>query len=316
MQTEQIFGKIFDYKLNETNTNQNIEIEKKNYDFSAESNSQNEFFESGIKVIDVFTPLYFGCVSKLSGASWCGKLFLEMELIRNFLKTQNGKVVWLAVEEKTREWQDILLELKESNLTDDLVSVLVKSNDSQEIFAEALANTLSLAEELSKNEKVFLFIDDRVLNENFKFLPKLENVLTVVSCFPEHTNSQNISFDSEIILEKKLAKMGLYPAFDVIESESKMLGEAQKEVSAKVRELFLQEGFPEFSETSEKAQKILNFFTQLFFVAQFYTGKPGVFVRSEKSLEGFKELLQNDFPALNPKDFLYKGNLESITETA
>ncbi|KAA3602835.1 MAG: hypothetical protein DWQ06_06585 [Calditrichaeota bacterium] len=318
MNTQEIFGKIFDYKLNGIDSSDRIEIEKKNYDFSTNSNSEKTTFESGIKSIDVFTPLTFGGISKISGPSWCGKLVLEMELIRNFLKTVGGKVIWLAVEERSREWQDILLEFKECNLAGEIVSVLTKANDSQEIFSEALNNTISLAEELAKNEKVLLVIDDRVLDGEIKFFPNLQNgqVLTLVSCFPEHKNSENLNFDSEIILNGKLAKKGIYPAVDVIASKSKVLSEAQKEVTAKVQKLFVNGNFPDFAESETQAQRIQNFLTQFFFVAQLYTGKPGVFVKKEEGLKDLQELLENGFQGLDPKEFLYKGNLESITETA
>ncbi len=96
----------------------------------------------------------------------------------------------------------------------------------------------------------------------------------------------------------------------------KVLSEAQKEVTAKVQSLFANGNFPEFSESEVQAQRIQNFLSQFFFVAQLYTGKSGVFVKKEESLKNLQELLENDFSDLDPKEFLYKGNLESITETA
>src|SRR5690606_35627139 len=116
--------------------------------------------------------------------------------------------------------------------------------------------------------------------------------------------------DATISLSRKLASMGLYPAVDPLDSTSlglkaDIVGEEHYNVANSVREILqkykeLQDviailGMDELSDEDklivERARKVQKFLTQNFFVAEQFTGAPGVYVSREDTVSGFKKIL-------------------------
>jgi len=141
--------------------------------------------------------------------------------------------------------------------------------------------------------------------------------------------------DASIVLERSIASLGIYPAVDPLASSSRILdaaivGEEHYEVAVGVQKVIqgykdLKDiiailGMDELSESQKltvaRARKIERFFSQPFFVAEQFTGTPGVFCDLADTIKGFKEILDGKCDDLPEQAFLYVGSLEEVRKKA
>jgi F-type H+-transporting ATPase subunit beta len=141
--------------------------------------------------------------------------------------------------------------------------------------------------------------------------------------------------DSTIILERGIAELGIYPAVDPLKSTSRMLdpqvvGEEHYQVAretqrvlqkyADLKDIIAILGVEELSDDDKRAvlraRRIQRFFSQPFFVAEQFTGTPGVFVPREDTVRGFKEILEGKHDELPEGAFMYVGSIEQAVEKA
>jgi len=141
--------------------------------------------------------------------------------------------------------------------------------------------------------------------------------------------------DSTINLERSLAEQALFPAIDPLASTSRVLdprvvGEDHYNVAREVQRVLqryrdLQDiiailGIDELSEddrlTVARARKIQRFLTQPMFVAEAFTGTPGVYVRIQDTVRGFQEILEGKHDALPEQAFYMQGTIETVVTNA
>jgi F-type H+-transporting ATPase subunit beta len=141
--------------------------------------------------------------------------------------------------------------------------------------------------------------------------------------------------DATTVLSRSIAEKGIYPAVDPLDSTSRMLdprivGEEHYQVARRVQEILqrykaLQDiiailGMDELSEedkiTVTRARKIERFLSQPFFVAEVFTGSPGVFVDLADTIKGFKGLCDGDYDHLPEAAFYMVGTIEEAVEKA
>ncbi len=141
--------------------------------------------------------------------------------------------------------------------------------------------------------------------------------------------------DATTVLSRQIAELGIYPSVDPLDSTSRILdprilGEEHYGVARNVQQILqkykeLQDiiailGMDELSEDDKlivsRARKIQRFLSQPFFVAQQFTGTPGVYVPLEKTIKGFKELAEGNVDHLPEQAFYMVGDLESAKEKA
>jgi F-type H+-transporting ATPase subunit beta len=141
--------------------------------------------------------------------------------------------------------------------------------------------------------------------------------------------------DAQTILSRGIAEKGIYPAVDPLSSTSTILepgvvGEEHYAVARKVQVTLqrykdLQDiiailGIDELSEedklTVARARKIERFFSQPFFVAEQFTGTPGIYVKLEDTIRSFKEVVEGLHDDLPEQAFLYVGTIEEAREKA
>jgi len=141
--------------------------------------------------------------------------------------------------------------------------------------------------------------------------------------------------DATTVLNRKIAEKGIYPAVDPLDSTSRILdpqivGEEHYRVARGVQEVLqkykdLQDiiailGMDELSEedklTVERARKIEKFLSQPFFVAKVFTGADGRYVELEKTIEGFKAILEGKVDDLPENAFYMVGDLDEAIEKA
>ena len=141
--------------------------------------------------------------------------------------------------------------------------------------------------------------------------------------------------DASIVLERSIASLGIYPAVDPLASSSRILdpgivGLEHYEVATGVQTVIqnyrdlkdiiailgMDELTDEQKTTVARARKIERFFSQPFFVAEQFTGNPGVFSDLSETIRGFKEILEGQHDQVPEQAFLYCGSIEDVSRKA
>ncbi len=141
--------------------------------------------------------------------------------------------------------------------------------------------------------------------------------------------------DATTVLSRQIAELGIYPAVDPLDSNSRILdpriiGDEHYGVATQVQQTLqsyknLQDiiailGMDELSEedklTVARARKIQRFMSQPFHVAEVFTGTPGVLVSLEDTIKGFKGIVEGDYDHLPEAAFYMVGTIEEATEKA
>jgi len=141
--------------------------------------------------------------------------------------------------------------------------------------------------------------------------------------------------DATTVLSRQIAEIGIYPAVDPLDSTSRILdprivGEEHYIVARDVQKTLqtyksLQDiiailGMDELSEDDKlivsRARKIQRFLSQPFHVAEVFTGTPGVFVRLEETIAGFKGIVNGDYDHIPESAFYMVGTIEEALQKA
>lgn len=141
--------------------------------------------------------------------------------------------------------------------------------------------------------------------------------------------------DATTVLSRQIAELGIYPAVDPLDSNSRILdpriiGDEHYGVATEVQQTLqsyknLQDiiailGMDELSEedkqTVSRARKIQRFMSQPFHVAEVFTGTPGVLVSLEDTIKGFKGILEGEYDHLPEAAFYMVGTIEDVVEKA
>jgi len=222
-----------------------------------------EVFETGIKVIDLLTPYLKGGKIGLFGGAGVGKTVLIMELINNVAKQHGGFSVFGGVGERTREGNDLWMEMKESGVIDKAALVYGQMNEPPGARARVALTALTVAEYFrdEENQDVLLFIDNifRFVQANSEVSALLGRIPSAVGYQPtlstdvgelqeritstikgSITSVQAIyvpaddltdpapattfaHLDATTVLSRQIAELGIYPAVDPLDSTSRIL---------------------------------------------------------------------------------------------
>jgi F-type H+-transporting ATPase subunit beta len=137
--------------------------------------------------------------------------------------------------------------------------------------------------------------------------------------------------DSTIVLERRIAELGIYPAVDPLASTSKALapefvGEAHFKVARGVQQVLqrykdlqdiiailgIDELSPDDKQAVFRARKIQKYLSQPFHVAEVFTGFPGKLVPVAETIRGFKMILDGELDNVNENDFYMKGSIDEV----
>jgi F-type H+-transporting ATPase subunit beta len=141
--------------------------------------------------------------------------------------------------------------------------------------------------------------------------------------------------DATSVLSRQIAELGIYPAVDPLDSTSRILdpqvvGEEHYQTARGVQQILqkykdLQDiiailGMDELSDedkvTVARARKVQKFLSQPFHVAEQFTGTPGVYVKLEDTIRGFRELIDGKHDDLPEQAFYMVGTIEDVIEKA
>ncbi|OGZ72797.1 MAG: F0F1 ATP synthase subunit beta [Candidatus Staskawiczbacteria bacterium RIFCSPLOWO2_01_FULL_38_12b] len=228
-----------------------------------EQATKTEVFETGIKVIDLIAPFIKGGKIGLFGGAGVGKTVLLMELIRNVAEEGGGVSVFAGVGERTREGNDLYMEMKDSGVLNKTALVYGQMNEVPGARARVALSALTMAEYFRDQEgKNVLFFIDNI----FRFSQAGSEVSTLLGRMPSAvgyqptlaqemaelqeriTSTQKGSItsvqavyvpadditdpapattfshlDSTIVLNRALTEIGIYPAVDPLASTSSAL---------------------------------------------------------------------------------------------
>jgi len=332
-----------------------------------------EILETGIKVIDLLCPYAKGGKVGLFGGAGVGKTVLIMELIRNIAYEHGGFSVFAGVGERTREGNDLWLEMKESGVIDKTTLVYGQMNEPPGARMRVGLTGLTLAEYFrdEAGQDVLLFIDNI-----FRFTQAGSEVSALLGRMPSavgyqptlatemgelqeritSTKKGSITsvqaiyvpaddltdpapattfahLDATTVLSRQIAELGIYPAVDPLDSTSrildpKILGKDHYEVARGVQQVLqrykeLQDiiailGMDELSEEDKlivaRARKIQRYLSQPFFVAEAFTGTPGVYVPVKETIRGFREILDGKHDDLPEDAFYMVGTIDEAVE--
>lgn len=324
---------------------------------------------TGIKVIDFFAPLSKGFKMGLLGGAGVGKTVLIKELINNVYKNLNSNAVFVGVGERSREGKELYDEMRESQLLDKISIVFGQMGDNPVSRSKAVYSGLTLVEYLRDQEgqDVLLFIDNiyRFVQAKSEISTELKRVpvengypttmASDISEVEERINStengsitsfqaiyvpaddmndeavQNIiaHTDGQIVLDRKVAEKGLYPAINIFKTTSKLIdvekiGEKHYHLVEQVlkyltryeelEEIIAVLGIDELSDDDKnifyRSRKLRNYFTQPMFVAENYTNIPGKFVSITDVLVDVEAILTGAYDSVDESKFLYIGKYE------
>ena len=334
-----------------------------------------EMFETGIKVVDLLAPYAKGGKVGLFGGAGVGKTVIIQELIHNLAQEHGGLSAFCGVGERSREGNDLWLEMKESGVIDKTMLVFGQMNEPPGARMRVALSGLTMAEYFRDHEgqDVLLFIDNI-----FRFVQAGSEVSALLGRMPSQvgyqptlssemgqlqeritstrkgsvTSIQAIyvpaddltdpapasafaHLNSTTSLSRSIAEKGIYPAVDPLDSTSTILkadilGEEHFRVANRVKEILqrykeLQDiiailGIDELSDedrvTVNRARKLERFLSQPFFVAEQFTGTPGVYVPIAETIRGFKEILEGTHDELPERAFYMKGSIDQVLEDA
>lgn len=321
---------------------------------------------TGIKVIDFFAPLQKGFRMGLLGGAGVGKTVLIKELIHNIYGSINAHAVFVGAGERSREGKELYDEMNNSNLLDKICMVFGVMGDNPVSRSKSVYSGLTMAEYLrdEKNQDVLLFIDNifRFMQAKSEIATELKQLLiengypsdmaNEISKVEERISSTDkgsitsfqaiyipaddyndeavqtiISYmDGQIVLDRKVAELGIYPAIDVFKSTSRLvdvdkIGERHFKLIEEVLRYFarykeLEEiiavlGIEELSEEDKKifyrSRKLKYYFSQPMFVAEPFTNIPGQFVKIEDVLIDVENILNGVYDNVDESKFLYIG---------
>lgn len=370
--SDEILGKMFNSYGELIDDNVISEPKLKNvYDKNLsikEIDIDGEILYTGIKIIDFFAPIEKGYKMGLIGGAGVGKTVLIKELINNIYKKFNSNAVFVGVGERSREGQELYMEMKESDLLDKMAMVFGQMGDNPCSRSKAVYSGLTLAEYLRDERKqdVLLFIDNiyRFIQAQAEISTELKRIpiengypTTMVSDINDIEERINSTYDGsitsfqaiyipsddinddavqavmthldgQIVLDRKMAEKGIYPAINVFKSTSKAIDPEKigykhyKLVKValmyfsryeELEEIIAVLGIDELSENDKKiffrSRKLRNYFTQPLFVSENYTGKKGKMVKIKDILTDVYDILNGKYDDVDESSFLYRGSL-------
>ena len=334
-------------------------------------NINGQILWTGIKVIDFFAPIQKGFKMGLLGGAGVGKTVLIKELINNVYMSLKSNAVFVGVGERSREGKELIDEMKDADLLDKMCMVFGQMGENASSRSHAIYTGLTCAEYLrdEKKQDVLLFVDNiyRFIQARSEVSLELKNVpvengypttmISDVSTVEERINSTEegsiTSFqaiyipadditdeavqtvlthlDGQLVLDRKVAEKGIYPAVNVFKTTSKavdveVIGQRHYDLIEQVlqyltryeelEEIIAVLGIEELSDQDKdifyRARKLRNYFTQPMFVAEHYTNIKGKFVNIKDVLDDVENILKGTYDNLYEGQFLFIGNLSEV----
>jgi F-type H+-transporting ATPase subunit beta len=332
-----------------------------------------EMFETGIKVIDLLEPYLKGGKVGMFGGAGVGKTVIIQELIHNIATEHGGYSVFCGVGERTREGNDLYLEMTESGVIKRTAMVFGQMNEPPGARLRVALSGLTMAEYFrdEDHQDVLIFIDnifrfvqagsevsallgrmpsavgyqptlgtemgglqERITSTKAGSITSVQAIYVPADDLTDPAPATTFShLDATTVLSRAISELGIYPAVDPLDSTSRILdpgvvGKEHYRVAREVQQILqrykdLQDiiailGMDELSEDDklivQRARKIQRFLSQPFFVAEAFTGRPGVYVKVEDTVKGFAMICSGELDHITEQHFYMAGGIDEVLQ--
>ena len=329
----------------------------------SERSTKSEVFETGIKAIDVLVPLERGGKAGMFGGAGVGKTVLLTEMIHNMIGHEKGISVFCGIGERCREGEELYSAMKEAGVLKNMVMVYGQMNEPPGSRYRVGNTALTMCEYFRDEEhrdvlllidNIFRFIqagmevsglmgqmpsrlgyqptmgtelsslEERIANTNVGAITSIQAVYVPADDMTDPAAVHVFShLSSSIVLSRKRASEGLYPAIELLQSSSKMataaiVGERHYKLAQDVRKtlaryedlkdiiamLGMEQLSPEDRMAAGRARRLERFLTQPFFTTEQFSGIKGKTVSLKDSLDGCERILRDEFKDY-PESALY-----------
>ncbi len=335
----------------------------------------SEVFETGIKIIDVLMPLERGGKAGLFGGAGVGKTVLLTEMIHNMVGRHEGVSIFCGIGERCREGEEIYREMKEAGVLPNMLFVFGQMNKLPGNRFRVGHTALTMAEYFRDDEQqdvlllidnIFRFIqagmevsgllgqmpsrlgyqptlatelsglEERIANTSKGAITSIQAVYVPADDLTDPAAVHTFVHQSaSIVLSRKRASEGLYPAVDPLQSNSKMatpsvIGERHYQLAQRIRQTLAQYeelkdiiamlGLEQLSNKDRlvvnRARRLERFLTQPFYTTEQFSNIPGKSVNLADSLNACERILNDEFQDY-PESALYMiGAIEEAEEKA
>ncbi|WP_148277485.1 F0F1 ATP synthase subunit beta [Brumicola pallidula] len=224
--------------------------------------SHSQVFETGIKIVDVLSPLERGGKAGLFGGAGVGKTVLLTEMIHNMIEHQKGVSIFCGIGERCREGEELYREMKQAGVLDNMVMLFGQMNEPPGSRFRVAQAALTMAEYFRDQEhkdvlllvdNIFRFIqagaevsglmgqmpsrmgyqptlgtelasiEERIANTEFGSITSIQAVYVPADDFTDPAAVHTFShLSASLVLSRQRASEGLFPAIDPLQSSSKM----------------------------------------------------------------------------------------------
>jgi F-type H+-transporting ATPase subunit beta len=325
--------------------------------------TKSDVFETGIKAIDVLMPLERGGKAGLFGGAGVGKTVLLTEMIHNMVGQHEGVSIFCGIGERCREGEELYRDMKAAGVLQNMVMVFGQMNEPPGARFRVGHAALTMAEYFRDDEhrdvlllidNIFRFIqagmevsglmgqmpsrlgyqptmgtelsqlEERIANTDTGAITSIQAVYVPADDFTDPAAVHTFShLSASIVLSRKRASEGLYPAIDPLQSSSKMatpgvVGQRHYALAQDIRRtlaqyaelkdiiamLGLEQLSPEDRNVVARARRLERFLTQPFFTTEQFTGIKGKLVSLDDALDGCERILRDEFKDY-PESALY-----------
>lgn len=333
--------------------------------------TKSEIFETGIKIIDVLMPLERGGKAGLFGGAGVGKTVLLTEMIHNMIGHHQGMSIFCGIGERCREGEELYREMKEAGVLQNMVMLFGQMNEPPGARFRIGQAALTMAEYFRDDEhrdvlllmdNIFRFIqagmemsglmgqmpsrlgyqptmatelsrlEERIANTDTGAITSIQAVYVPADDLTDPASVHTFShLSASIVLSRKRASEGLYPAIDPLQSNSKMatpgiVSDRHYRLAQDIRQtlaqyedlkdiiamLGLEQLSPEDRKIVFRARKLERFLTQPFFTTEQFSGIPGKLVSLNDALEGCEMILMDKFNDYPESAFYMIGGIKEV----
>ena len=341
----------------------------------AERTTGTEVFETGIKAIDLLAPLERGGKSGMFGGAGVGKTVVINEMINNMAKRYEGVSLFCGIGERLREAEEMYRDMQDSGVLDKAVLIYGQMNEPPGARFRVGHAALTVAEYFRDVDKrdvlllidnVFRFVqsgtevsglmgripsrvgyqptlatelaelEERICSSRSASITSIQAVYVPADDLTDPSATHIFAhLSASIVLSRKRASQGLYPAIDPLQTDSKMLtstvvGKRHYRIAQAVRttlaeyedlkDIISMLGMEELSRddraTVSQARRLERFLTQPFFTTEQFTGKQGKLVPLAETLDGCERILQGDFAAVSERALYMIGAIDEVKHSA
>ncbi len=330
-----------------------------------------EVFLTGIKAIDLLAPVERGGKAGLFGGAGVGKTVLITEMIHNMVAGHEGASLFCGIGERSREAEELYRSMQETGVLAEAVLIFGQMNEAPGVRYRVGHAALTAAEFIRDDmqrdvllliDNIFRFVqagaevsallgripsrvgyqptlaselaelEERICSTSTGAITSIQAVYVPADDLTDPAVTHTFAhLSATIVLSRRRAAQGLYPAIDPLESTSKMLspatvGERHYRAAQHVRSVLAEYeelkdiiamlGLEELSEhdraTVAKARQLERFLTQPFFSTEQFTGQAGRLVALDDAIDGVERILAGEFKDQPERSFYMIGGLQDL----